>query len=219
MRVSLINTVHGERGAVTLPALLRVLERLAPDVVFAEIPNSHAARYEGGVHGNLESRAVAALGQSRPISVVPVDRDEPSEEFFRVTRELFELVERRSRDYRHLHDHHVAESARLGLRYLNSADSAQALAAIRNEVRDTIDWIRAPELHDVYNMWLQEIELRDREMVANIYQFAEASALASGVFLVGAAHRDSIIQKIEAERSAGRLEIDWRVSLPSELFD
>jgi hypothetical protein len=219
LRVTLVNTVHMERGAVTVAALVKLLERLSPDVVFAEIPRANADRYANGSHGNLESRAVADFGQRHQVSVVPVDRDEPSEEFFRVTREMLELVERRSRDYRNLVDAQSERTARGGLKYLNSDESAEALFAIRNEVRDTIDWMRTPELHSVNEMWLREIELRDQEMLANITQFASGSEVASGVFLVGAAHRKSIVEKALSDFDPGRSPVEWQLELPSELFE
>ena len=40
MRISLIGTYHAELGAVTVPALLAILERIQPEVVFAEIPRT-----------------------------------------------------------------------------------------------------------------------------------------------------------------------------------
>lgn len=219
MRVTLISTIHGERGAVTVAALVALLDRIVPDVVFAEVPKSHAARYASGSHGNLESRAVAEFRQRHPLVVVPVDRPEPSEEFFRTTRELLELVERRSRDYRNLVDLQSEYTARGGLRYLNSEECAQTTLAISNEVRDTIDWMKAPQLHPVYDMWLQEIELRDQEMMVNIEQYASESEFASGVFLVGAAHRKSIVEKALSDLRATNSRVDWQLELPSEWFE
>jgi hypothetical protein len=210
--------LHGDCGSVTVAALVTLLERLSPEVVFAEIPKAHAARYADGSHGNLESLAVADFSRRHRVSVVPVDRDEPSEEFFRVTRELFELVERSSRDYRTLVDHQSECVKQGGLPFLNSSASAQALFNIHNEVRATIEWVRAPHLHAVYDMWLDEIELRDQEMLANITQYAAESALASGVFLVGAAHRKSIIEKVLSDRGTGRSPVEWQFELPSDLF-
>jgi hypothetical protein len=219
LRVTLVNTFHGERGAVTVAALVKLLDRLTPDVVFAEIPRANAASYADGSHGNLEALAVAELRQRRQVTVVPVDRNEPSEEFFRVTRELFDRVERTSRDYCSLVDRHSDQTTHGGLRYLNSAESVEAHSAIRREVRDTIDWMRAPALHEVYDMWLREIELRDEEMLANISQFAAANARSRGVFLVGAAHRQSILNKIQLQRDRGLSAIEWQVELPSAMFD
>lgn len=218
MRVTLVSTVHAERGAVTVPALVTVLERLSPGVVFAEVPRSYAERYANGSHGTLESRAVAEYSRSNSLTVVAVDRDKPSEDFFRVTRDLLERVERASRDYRNLVDHHSAMTASGGLMYLNSAASAATLAAMRDDVPATIDWIRAPHLHAVNEMWLNEIELRDREMIANISQCAAEGRFTSGVFLVGAAHRQSLLDKIHAAKREGTSTVDWRVELPGELF-
>jgi hypothetical protein len=219
LRVTLVNTVHGERGAVTVAALVDLLERISPDVVFAEIPRSYTAGYIDGTPGDLESRAVAEYGLRHRVSIVPVDREKPDDEFFRVTRELFELVERRSRDYRNLVDRHTEYTAQGGLRYLNTDECAQVLFAIRSEVRDTIYWMRTPHLHAVYDCWLQEIELRDQEMIGNINSYAAESDLASGVFLVGAAHRKSIIEKVLADLPRGRSPVSWQLELPPELFE
>lgn len=219
MRVTLVNTVHEERGSVTVAALVTLLERLSPEVIFAEIPKSHAARYANGSHGNLESLAVADFSRRHRVSVVPVDRNEPSEEFSRVTQDLFERVERASRDYRALVDHHGECVKQGGLPYLNSSASAQAFFGIQSEVRATIEWVRAPHLHVVYDKWLDEIELRDQEMLANITQYAGESALVSGVFLVGAAHRRSILEKVLSDRGTGRSPVEWQLELPSKLFE
>ncbi len=197
---------------------MTLLERLSPEVIFAEIPKSHAARYANGSHGNLESLAVAKFSRRHRVSVVPVDRDEPSIEFFQATRELFERVERASGDYRALVDHHSECVKKGGLPYLNSNASAKACFDIHNEVRATIEWVRAPHLQVVYDRWLDEIELRDQEMLMNIKQYAANSALVTGVFLVGAAHRRSIIEKALTDRDIGHSPVKWQLELPSKLF-
>lgn len=214
-----MNTTHAERGGVTVSALVAILGRISPDVVFAEIPQSHAARYADGSHGTLESRAVAEFGKHNKVAVVPVDRPEPAEEFFRVTRELFELVERQSRDFRNLVDLQSESIARGGFRYLNSADCAAAEDAIRDEVHDTIDWLRAPHLHETHDLWLKEIELRDQEMIAQIERHAAMSQAASAVLLVGAAHRRSIISKAQANVASSTSNVEWQFVIPSEWFE
>src|SRR3546814_1941224 len=102
MRISLIGTVHAESGCANLAELWTILERLQPDVIFAEIPIANLADYLDGSHGTLESAAVALHRQHRPIDVVPVDLNKPSDEFFRNSKEMFMKIERTSLEYRRL---------------------------------------------------------------------------------------------------------------------
>ncbi|SKC83485.1 hypothetical protein SAMN05445504_3644 [Burkholderia sp. CF099] len=104
MRISLIGTVHAESGRANLAELRTFLERLQPDVIFAEIPTANLADYLDGSHGNLESAAVALYRKRRPVNVVPVDLNKPSDEFFRKSEEMFKKVERTSPKYRRLMD-------------------------------------------------------------------------------------------------------------------
>jgi hypothetical protein len=73
MRISLIGTHHDERGAVTVSALLGILDRVRPEVVFAEIPRTHIGPWRDGFHGTVESLAAALYADSHSVEVVPVD--------------------------------------------------------------------------------------------------------------------------------------------------
>ncbi len=219
MHVTLISTVHGDSGRATSEALVALLERLKPRVVFAEIPKEKAKQYTDGSHGNLESLAVADFATRHPIVVVAVDHDEPDEQFFRSTKVVFDRVERVSRDYRNLCDSHSAAVRTGGLRYLNSEECVQACLNLHNEVRASIEYLRATELHPVYDSWIEKNDLRDRVMLANIAAFAADSELATGVFLVGAAHRNSILEKVRSGLGGARAQVDWQLELPSALFE
>ena len=83
MRVSLIGTYHAERGAVTVSALLAILERIQPEVVFAEIPRTHIGAWRNGSHGTVESIAVARYADTHSVDVVSVDSPKHEDSFFR----------------------------------------------------------------------------------------------------------------------------------------
>jgi hypothetical protein len=210
----LVNTVHGEKGANTVASLVALLERLAPDVVFAEIPASYSDRYADGSHGNVESRAVAEYRRHHQLSVVPVDSDPPDEQFFSEAKDMFDLLERRSRDYRNVVDLHLRRVETDGLRYLNSDETVQAWDAIHDETLASIDWLRESRLRDVYDRWLAVIESRDSVMLTNIAAYASRHPSSHGVFLVGAAHRKSIVKKVQDNEGIA----DWQTELPDSLF-
>lgn len=118
MRISLIGTVHAESGRATAVELWSILDRLLPDVIFAEIPQPNLDDYLDGSHGNLESAAVVLYRQHRPVTVVPVDLNEPSDEFFRSSEEMFRKVARTSPDYRRLMDQNSLDTRDHGFPYL-----------------------------------------------------------------------------------------------------
>ena len=126
MRLTLIGTVHAESGRANVAELLAILDRLAPDVIFAEIPSAFLADYLNGSNGTLESAAVVLYRERRPVNVVPVDLDKPGDEFFSNCEDMFKKVARTSPDYRRLVDQNRLDTLELGFPYLNSDPCAHA---------------------------------------------------------------------------------------------
>jgi hypothetical protein len=141
MRITLIATVHAESGRANVAELRAILDRLAPDVIFAEIPSVFLADYLNGSHGNLEPAAVVLYRGRHPVNVVPLDLDKPSEDFFSNSKDMFRKVERTSPDYRRLVDQNSLDTLEFGFPYLNSDRCAQAWEGIYNEAHATVEWI------------------------------------------------------------------------------
>ncbi|HAZ07633.1 MAG TPA: hypothetical protein DCZ01_03705 [Elusimicrobia bacterium] len=209
MRVSLVGTVHAESGLANVGALQAIHERSQPDVIFAEIPASHVDRYKDGSHGSLESITVARYLASHHVDVEPVDLAKPEQKFFDDTKDMFRAVERTSPDYRRLVDRHSVETRAGGFPYLNSDRCIQAWADIYHELLATIEWTGDRRLRELYDLWSQTNERRDREMMRNIALYSARNAVARGIFLVGAAHRKSIIDKSSAGSGTGLPPIEW----------
>lgn len=213
MLVSLIGTVHNDSGLSNATELHKILKRIEPEVVFAEIPSSKCPDYINGSHGTLESRAVAIYLEDRSIDVVPVDLDEPSDEFFRDAKEMFGKVERTSPRYRQLVDRHTLDTKSSGFTYLNSERCVQALTLIHKETRETLDWIGGQHLKEIYEHWRKVNDLREKAMLENIYRYCDGSSLCRGALLVGTAHRRALMDKIlqSIGKDANRLTWDFEV--------
>jgi len=214
MRLSLLGTVHAENGLANGVELLAILERLTPDVIFAEIPAAEVDQYRNGSRGSLESIAVANYREGRQIAVVPVDLAKPEGAFFRSSRDMFEKVERTSPDYRRMMDRHSYDTHSDGFPYLNSGRCIEAWTAIRGEVLDTLDWINEPRLREIYDRWKRQNTLRDTEMVENIADCAVHYGFVHAVFLVGTAHMQSIIEATRVGSATAILRIERKVDIP-----
>lgn len=209
MRISLIGTVHAECGRANAAELRAILDRLQPDVIFAEIPPANLADYLDGSHGNLESAAVALYRRRCPVNVVPVDLNKPTGEFFRNSEEMFKKVEKTSLDYRRLVDQNTLDAHHLGFPYLNSARCAQAWADIYNEVLATVEWIGDKRLRQFYDLWTETNDRRERGMLESIHGYCVHRGLSHGVLLIGAAHRKAMAEKARGQGCSGPPGVSW----------
>jgi hypothetical protein len=211
MRITVVGTVHEENGLANVMELLEVLRRLQPDVIFAEIPAAHVDGYLDGPDGNLESTAVRGYRENRQVTVVPVDLEKPEDEFFSRAKMLFDAVERTSLTYRRMVDRNTRDTRVGGFPYLNSSRCIQAWADIYGEVLATVDWIGDPRLREIYDLWAHTNELREQVMVRNATNYCARHEVARGLFLIGAAHSKSILDKAESGLRAGVRRIQWGV--------
>lgn len=209
MHISLIGTVHAESGHANVAELRAILDRLQPDVIFAEIPPANLTDYLNGSHGNLESAAVVLYRKRVQVNVVPVDLKRPDDEFFRNSEEMFTRVERTSPDYRRLMDQNSRDTREHGFPYLNSNRCAQAWADIYVEVRKTVEWIGDPRLLQNYGLWSEANDHRETTMLENINGYCGRHTLSHGVLLVGAAHRKAMVEKVRGQRVSGVPGVLW----------
>lgn len=202
-RVLVVGTLHEEQGLVTVHHLVAILERIRPEVIFLELPSAALGDYLDGSRSNLESIAVRRYREKREVLLVPIDLPEPDTEFFRASRFLTQEVERASRKYCRLIDENTSWIERFGFAYLNSERSSQAWSEIHEEMRDTVEWLADRKAVDhrrvvaSYESWTTIHEHREEAMLQAIDDFCRDQHFTVGVFLIGAAHRRSILDKAQ----------------------
>jgi len=211
MRISLIGTFHAGSGRANSAELRAILERLQPDVIFAEIPSANLADYLDGSHGSLESATVACYRKCYPVEVVPVDLDKPNDGFFRKSEEMFKKVEMTSSKYRLLVDQNRRDMRNHGFPYLNGDRCARAWEAIYDEVRATVEWIGDDRLRQIYALWREINDRRETRMLENINRYCTRCALSYGVFLIGAAHRRAIVEKVQEQLGVDAPGVSWHL--------
>jgi hypothetical protein len=211
--ISLVCTVHAKAGLVTVSELHAILERFQPEVIFLEIPPSaYDDFYETGARENLESAAVSRYRETHHVELVPVDLPAPGDEFFNEIENLHKKVEGQSIEYRRLVDQHSAHVRRYGFAYLNSEFCCNFQSEFHREMWTALASLDDPKLINLYKQWNATIELRDRAMLKNIQSYCREHSFNRGVFLVGAAHRQSIIEKSEDQHDAQSSSIEWNFS-------
>ena len=210
-RVSMVATEHEENGALTISGLLAILEqRIKPEVIFLEIPPAVFDEFLNGTPTNLEYTAASRYSEIHRVDLIPVDLPTPEDEFWSKIRCLFRSIERTSPEYHRLMDWHGYYVHEKGLAYLNSEECSKLWTQIYGAMRTAIE--RLPDrsmLAEFYDLWVSTNERRDRAMIKNIEDHCRQASFSSAAFLVGAAHRQSIIDFLRAEPRVVSSTIEW----------
>lgn len=146
----------------------------------------------------------------RPFEHIHVDRLESAgDSDLAEMNQVFQLVEAASHEYCELRKMGVSSVHRDGFRYLNSERYAtlnERLSEIEDEV---VHRLGDSRLIRRLQWWRRLTDARESDMLGNIYAHCANITVSNGVFLLGAAHRTGIAQKIVEHCSKEPGVIDW----------
>ena len=90
---------------------------------------------------------------------------------------------------------------------------------VNAEINAALEHIGNAELLRGYKTWTDAHEHREQEMMKNIQHYSDAHAFNTGVFLLGAAHRRSIMEKAANLSGGSSSSIEWNFGDYGELID
>lgn len=211
--ITLIATRHQANGQCTSNELYQIIERIAPDVIFEEIPPGKFDEvYKGLRNPSLEILTIKSYLQKHPIPHFPVDLDIDEVDGRFTTSDhnvIVNICGRHSPEYRSLYSQrqHLAENN--GFPYLNSNEwtvLSERLDVLEQEV---IKKINNEKLYQRAQDWSNELNVRENEMIKNIYSYVEKNRYENGLFLVGVEHRRTIMDKIPEFEKNHHLKLGW----------
>lgn len=205
-----IFTVHEERELANVDQLHTILERHQPEVIFLEVPPGAFDRFYGeATEANLESLAVRKYRERHQVELVPIDLPTPEASFFSDYKSLLQRIDGKSSDYRRLTLWHKNYMQDYGFDYLNSEHCSKIMSDIYTEIWSALPTLDDPRLSDIFELWNKTNELRDQEMMKRIRKYCGEHSFEKSVFLVGAAHRQSIIDKSKETDGDNPTRIQW----------
>ena len=63
----------------------------------------------------------------------------------------------------------------------------------------------------IYNSSLEDIDTRENAMLENIYKYSKENLYNQAVFLIGADHRKSILQKFIEYEKMSEIKLNWTI--------
>lgn len=221
--ITLIATGHKENGLCNTQELFKIIELISPDVIFEEIPpNKFEGAYTGTRQASLEVATIKAYLQKYPDTHhYPVDLDIDLEIEKTIRREVAGIpfiCKDYNPEYAFL-DHQISYGNKsIGFPFLNSDRCSEIILRKKVLEKQILDELRIDKKqsamdHDrlnlAYKQWLDQHDERENEMLRNIYTYMESKKFVKALFLVGAAHRKPIMQKIQEHKSKEEFKLDW----------
>jgi len=208
----LVSTVHRDKGNCTSERLFEILYKIKPDVVFCETSQQLFEDFKKGlIHASLEFNAIAKLSRYHSFSFIAIDSfPTPSLIFRKQAEELFDIInqdEKFSKAWKKNNENmHL-----FGFEYLNSDECIQVFDEMSEREKNVMSQLENLEYKNVYKNWLSVIDNRENEMLENINSYVKNNEFQTAVFLVGAAHRKAIFNKIKVNKN---IQLKWNLELP-----
>ena len=209
--IILIGTGHYEVGLYNSDELLKIIEEINPEIIFEETNRrQHDPVYAGVREDTLETHTIKRYLQINPIEHLPVDLDtDPSIEGPIVNgySQLCNFFKSKSPEYDHLSNQILQLAFKFGLPFMNSGQCRAIREQIMFLEKTFLKRINHPQFYEVYNNWLDLHDRRENEMIKNIYN--NIDGYNNALFLVGAEHRQPLINKILKFEANHEMKLNW----------
>jgi len=226
--ITLIGTVHSENGLCNSDKLHKIIEDIKPEVIFDELPSHSFDMYysnsinmysANGILLNqhpseipLEVKSIKKYKQNYDVKILPVDIDirqrisKYQDEIFFMFLTFFKYE-----DYKKLDNEKVTLMAREGFHYLNSDNFLDLLERKEILEKKIIESeIQKNRLLYLYKLFhTEQYDNRENAMLQNIYNYSLENQYNQAVFLIGAEHKKSIMQKIIEYEKLFEIKMNW----------
>jgi hypothetical protein len=208
--ITLICTVHKEQGLCTSEKLENIIGKINPDVIFEELhPENFDLYYKEKTFETLETNSISNYIKYHKIDHIPVDNYDINSIFecFKNINYMFNIIEDSSSEILELMEIRAYRVALHGFTFLNSQDCINLHSEIERIRKISLININSAELLKIFKSWIDMVDSRENKMLKNIYSFCNKHEVNSGLFLVGAEHRKTLIEKFKC--CSHDNEISW----------
>lgn len=237
--ITLIASNHTEKGKCNSDELYKIIQAINPEVIFEEIPTFiFDMFYRGKCHFNefhkvlkyklphnvldridtlplsetpLEVNCIRKYLQNHNIKNIPVDIVTDSEISTNMEM-MFGEFYKNDDVYKKLVDECKLLTEQRGFDYLNSKNylDLDEKMKIREKQLIETNCLNKNELLRIYELSFKEI-IVDREiaMLRNIYNYSKENVYNQAVFLIGARHKKSIMERIIKYDEASEIKVIW----------
>ena len=209
--VTLICTRHFELGNCNSPGLLKIMEKIQPDLIFEELPLIVFDECYKGYMVTLETTAIKEYMKNRQINHIPIDTFDKEHTMDRIFTLMNNFVAESSLEYRNYLDKLAEVESQQGFAFLNSKQCDTFFDNLYIMQERILFETNDAYLSKIYNEEKAYNHNRENEMINNIYNFTKNNSYDKAVFFIGAGHRKSIIRKLYRHNRTSDQNIHWKI--------
>lgn len=211
--VTLISTEHKESGKCNSDELYRIIEYISPEVIFEEETDDNTFKQYYSEETSfipLEIQCIKKYMQNHNIKHIPVDIGVNQYLTFKEWDYMFDTFKKYA-VYKQIVKEHCTLRDKEGFAYLNSEKCLELFDKMKVTEKQLIEFsgINKNELLRIYKLFHKEHDNRENAMLLNIYNYSKENQYNQAVFLLGYAHRKSIMQKIQEYETKEELKLKW----------
>ena len=212
LNITLIGTVHSDNGKCNSDELYKIIESINPEVIFEELSNDlFNSFYKGKMISDepLEIKCIKNYLLNNNIKHIPVDIDVSTNLSTGEINYMFDTFKKYD-VYRKLENEQYLLTAREGFTYLNSKKCSELFNKKKATEKKLLGFeINRNTLFRIYKLFHEEHDERENAMLQNIYNYSKENQYKQAVFLIGTAHRNSIMKKITEFQMKEKLKLNW----------
>ena len=205
--------MHKQIGKCNSDELYSIIENETPEVIFEEfdISRTEDEYYKNGHYKyqnscSPETGAIMRYLENYQVKHIPVDTfelpiDPPN---------IYSKIANASIEYDNIVKNNFILSCQNGFSYLNSDECCETHEKILEMEKRIIEQLGENNLNETYKLWQTVSENRDKEMLKKIYDYTQENNYIKAIFIVGAEHKKSIMNKIIEFDLKYKIKINWR---------
>jgi hypothetical protein len=210
--ITIVFTRHKEVGAFKSSALLEILDSLEPDIIFLEASHDdYQCQFVNKIYESLESKALISFKKKYNIDLIPTGVSYTKEFLLQSMNDhqrLSRAVDSHSTEiFRAKYTVMESKENLEGFTYVNSEQYGEDQKELNVEEEKIIEQVGDPELVKLHNQWNALQREREERMLAEIKRYTLGVSFKKAVFLIGAAHRNSIVNQVQ---ELGEESFKWR---------
>jgi len=211
--ITLISTTHSESGKCTSDELYKIIESINPKVIFEELTidlfdkiyNKHFP------HNILEVKCIQNYINNHNIIHIPVDIDASPNLSNNEIHYMYDSF-KKYHVYKSLEQEQNSLIELCGHAFLNSKKCSDLFDKKMQTEKYLLGFgTDKNNLIRIHNLFHEEQDKRESAILRNIYDYAIENPFSTAVFLIGAAHRTSLIQKINGLETTEELKLNWKL--------
>jgi hypothetical protein len=209
--ITLLCTHHSVIGKCNADELFKIIESIEPNVIFEELPPEH---FDLIYNQNIpfespEVNAVRKYIENYSAKHFPVDievdailSDDEIDHMFN-TFKLYPFYNQMEQEQKIL-------MYQQGYNFLNSLRCEDLFQTKKNLEQNLID--AQPyrnQLNKTYKLFYKQMDVREHQIVKNIYAYSEQVSYNQAILLLGSGHRKTIFEKVKDFNTNSRLKLNW----------